>query len=274
MEIPVDWAVPQLLAFLLVVGRLSGLFLLAPVLSSKLIPVRIKVMALLVLGLTMTPFITHGVNLSRMPIDGLHFAMLMGKETLVGLALGFSIATVFASVQLAASMLDTSIGFSLANIIDPTTSNQSTVLGSFYSMVATLAFLSVQGHQAMLRGLAHSYQMIGLLEMPSFHHILVNAESLFVGLFSVGFQMASPVLVTLLMVDVVLGIVSRTVPQMNVFFVGIPLKIAVGLGAIIIGMPTFVNFFEHRVDDVASGVAVLADSSTRPNVDAKGGGAG
>ena len=257
MNIPIEWAVPQVLAFVLVVARLSGLFLLAPVFSSKQIPGRIKVMSLLVLALTMVPVVATG-NTAEIPDSGIALALLVGKETMIGLALGFAVSIIFTAVQVAASFIDTSMGFSMANLIDPMSGSQGAVFGSFYSIVATLSFLAVNGHHWMLVGFTRSFSVIGITDYPKFQQLFGNAMNIFSQLFVMAFQIAAPILVTLLLVDVVLGIVARVVPQMNVFFVGIPLKVGVGFAAIIISLPTFVHFFEGRISDIISGASVLA----------------
>src|SRR5688572_19497055 len=120
---------PHGIGFMLVIARLSGLFLLAPVFSSKQIPGRIKVMALLVLAATMTPII--GPDTKNLPLEGVDLVVMLGKETLIGFALGFAVSVVFNAVQAAAMLLDTSIGFSIAQVLDPTSGTQVSILGSF-----------------------------------------------------------------------------------------------------------------------------------------------
>jgi flagellar biosynthetic protein FliR len=256
VEIPLDIAVSQVIGFMLVVARLSGLFLIAPVFSSPMIPGRIKIMALLVLAATLTPIVAP--NAPEVPVSVLPLVLSLATETIIGLAIGFSVAIVFAAIQVGASLIDTSIGFSMANIIDPINNAQGAVLGSFYSMVATLAFLSVNGHHWLLAGFKRSFEVVQLGATPDVEQMLANVFTTFSQLFAMAFQIAAPVLVSLLLVDVVLGIVSRVVPQMNVFFVGIPLKIGVGLVAVIISLPTFTKFIEHRVSDVIAGAGVVA----------------
>jgi flagellar biosynthetic protein FliR len=255
MDIPLDIAVPQIIGFMLVVARLSGLFLIAPVFSSPMIPPRIKIMALLVLAATLTPIITPSTQ--ELPTGVFDLVIAIGIESLIGFAIGFSVAIVFSAVQVGASLIDTSIGFSMANIIDPLNNAQGAVLGSFYSLIATLTFLAVNGHHWMLAGFKRSFDVIALGTMPNMEQTLSNLFTAFGQLFAMAFQIAAPVLVTLLLVDVVLGIVSRVVPQMNVFFVGIPLKIGVGLAAVILTLPSFAAFLEQRVSDVVAGAGVL-----------------
>jgi len=264
MDIPLDFAVPQVIGFMLVIARLSGLFLIAPVFSSAMIPTRIKVMALFTLGATIAPIIS--TKSPAVPTDILALGLLMGMEVLVGLAIGFAVSIVFSAVQVGASLIDTSIGFSMATLIDPTNNAQASVLGSFYSIVATLAFLAVNGHHWLLAGFTRSYDTIALGERPDMEQMLANLFVTFGQLFALAFQIAAPVLVTLLLVDVVLGIVARVVPQMNVFFVGIPLKIGVGLVAIIISLPTFTNFVGERVSDIVAGAGVLAGTESSGEV--------
>lgn len=255
MDIPLDIAVPQVIGFMLVVARLSGLFLIAPVFSSPMIPPRIKLMALLVLAATLTPIVATANP--TVPTGILDLVLAVGTEAIVGLALGFSVSIVFSAIQVGASMIDSSIGFSMANIIDPLNNAQAAVLGSFYSLVATLCFLAVNGHHWMLAGFKRSFDTVPLGAAPDIQKMMDHLFTTFGQIFSMAFQIAAPVLVALLLVDVVLGIVARVVPQMNVFFVGIPLKIGVGLAAVIISLPTFASFLEHRVDDIVKGTSAI-----------------
>jgi len=172
MNLPVDWAIPQAVAFVLVVARMSGLFLLAPVFSSAMIPGKIKVMTLVVLSAALTPVIM--TNAATLPTDGISIAFAVGTQALVGFALGFSVAIVFASIQIGASLIDTTMGFSLANIIDPLNSAQGAVFGSFYTMVATLSFLSINGHFWILSGFVQSFHILPLGHAPDFHRLLAG----------------------------------------------------------------------------------------------------
>lgn len=266
MDIPLNWAIPQIITFMLVVGRLSGLFMIAPIFSSPMIPPRLKLMILLTLALTITPIVS-GTATQPVPTGIVELLVSMVTEILMGLALGFSVAIVFSAVQVAASFIDTSIGFSMANIIDPLSNTQATVLGSFYSIIATLIFLGIGGLHWMLAAFKESYTVIAVGQTPDFEKILDHLFTTFGTLFGMGFQIAAPVLITLLLCDVVLGIVSRVVPQMNVFFVGVPLKIGVGLLAVIIALPTFSSFFESRISDILDGAGVITGTA-RPG-DAK-----
>jgi len=262
MTVDVGWAIPQLTAFMLVVARLSGLFLLAPVFSSGMIPLRIKLMALLALGFTITPLaVGSDVSALAVPTEAFDLGVAMFKESLIGLAMGFAVSIIFTAVQVGASLIDASIGFAMANIIDPLNGSQNAIFGSFYTMVATLSFLAVNGHHWMLAGFTRSFDVVGVDEIPNFSQVYTNVFEIFSQLFLVAFQIAAPVLVTLLLVDVVLGIVARAVPQMNVFFVGLPLKIGVGLAAVVIALPSFVSFFEQRISDIVTGASVLAKAA-------------
>jgi flagellar biosynthetic protein FliR len=261
MQIPLDIALPQIIGFMLVVARLSGLFLIAPVFSSKMIPAKIKIMVLLVLAATLTPIVMS--TAPPVPDGILDLVLALGIESIIGFAIGFSVAIVFSAVQVGASLIDTSIGFSMANIIDPLNNAQASVLGSFYSLVATLAFLSVDGHHWLIAGFKRSFDTVPLGSMPRIEATMLNLFAEFGQLFTIAFQIAAPVLVTLLLVDAVLGIVARVVPQMNVFFVGIPLKIGVGLVAVIITLPTFTGFLQSRVSDVVAGASVLVGQDTQ-----------
>lgn len=261
----------QVIGFMLVAARLSGLFLIAPVFSSRMIAMKFKAMALIALTLTLSPIVMAKTPEVPTELLGLTLALLM--ESIIGFALGFAVAIVFSAVQVGASFIDTSIGFSMANIIDPLNNTQASILGSFYTLVATLIFLAINGMHWLLAGFKRSYDIVPAAGIADILAMMDNVFSSFAQLFLMAFQIAAPVLVTLLLVDVVLGIVARVVPQMNVFFVGIPLKIGVGLIAIIITLPAFSGFLERRVSDVISGASVVVakvDSSAGEVIRADG----
>ena len=127
-------------------------------------------------------------------------------------------------------------------------------------MVATLVFMAIGGPEMVIMGFVTSYQVVGLEAFPSIPGLVSEVAELFFAIFTNGFRIAAPIVVTLFLTDVVLGIVARVVPQMNVFFVGIPLKIGVAMIAIVVSMPMFMEFFGQRFEDIAAGVAVLAQA--------------
>ncbi len=224
----------QLAGFILVLARVSPLFLLAPPFSSKMVPLRAKGIVAVALAIGLAPIALHG---QHVPGDLLQIAGLALKEVLVGLGFAFALACLFAAFSTAGSILDTTVGFSFGSLIDPITGNQSGQLVQVYSMVAIAVFIAIGGEAWVIQGLARTYELVPLLEMPSLQALVAGAASEFAGILTAALEVGAPVLLALVLTDVSFGVVSRVVPQLNVFAVGFPIKIVVGLLVVGVSLP-------------------------------------
>jgi flagellar biosynthetic protein FliR len=216
----------DLLGFFLVLGRISPLFLLAPLFSSKSIPGRVRGIIAVALAIGMTPVVGHDVKVTN---DVWGLAGLMGKEILVGAAFAYTLAALFAALEVAGSFLDTLIGFSFGGLVDPITGNQSAVLARMYSLIGVLIFIAIGGDTWVIQGLARTYEVIGIDEMPDIDVMVAGAGHAFAAVFLAAIQVAGPIILALILTDAAFGVVSRVVPQLNVFAVGFPAKVTVGL---------------------------------------------
>jgi flagellar biosynthesis protein FliR len=233
-----DQALTEVLGFLLVVCRVGGLFVLAPGFSASMIPSRIKLMLAMALSLALMPIAVHG---QTVPLDAGAYAMLMLKELGVGLIFAFPMALVGAAVQAGASLLDTLIGFSFSSILDPVNNQQTAILGQFYSLFAVLVLLMSGGDHIMIEGLGASYRALPITAYPHIGALTSGALNAFAQVWVIGLEIAAPVLVALVITDAAIGLVSRAVPQMNVFVVGMPAKILVGMTVVAATLPFVSN---------------------------------
>jgi flagellar biosynthetic protein FliR len=224
----------QTAGFILVLARVSPLFLLAPVFSSKMLPARARGIAAVAISFGLAPWALHGHHVT---LDVMQLAGLVAKELLVGLSYAFALGAVFAAVSVAGSMLDTAMGFSYGSLIDPITGNQSQMLSQLYAMVGILVFIAIDGDHWMIEGLARSYQLVPIDKFPSVGAIVGGADKAFVSIFASALELAAPVLIAVLITDTAMGIVARIMPQLNVFAVGFPAKIAVGLLIMGVSLP-------------------------------------
>jgi flagellar biosynthetic protein FliR len=224
----------QVAGFMLVLGRIGPLFALAPLFSSNMIPGRAKGMCALALTLGIAPI---ALGKREIPLDILGYTELMLKEILVGLAYAFALGALFAAVSTAGSFLDTLIGFSYGALVDPVTGNQSAVLTQAYILVGILVLIAIGGDQLMIKGLARSYDLVPLLDSPSLPALASGAQSAFAQVFLSAIELAAPVVLAIIITDAAFGMVSRVVPQLNVFAVGFPAKVAVGLVMIGVSLP-------------------------------------
>lgn len=169
------------------------------------------------------------LDLPLLEIDNMYIFLIL-KEALVGLFIGFLAYLLLSAIQTAGGFIDFQMGFALANVIDPQTGAQSPLTGQFLYIISLLFLLSVNGHHLLLDGIFYSYQYVPL-DQPWIAFGNANMAEYMVKAFSrmfvIAFQMAIPVVSCLFLVDVALGILARTFPQLNVFVVGLPLKIGV-----------------------------------------------
>lgn len=206
-----------------------------PVLGGLNVPAIVKVLFSLLLSLTLFPLLKNGVDATIISWQQLIFYVM--KEALVGLILSYTSYFFFWSIQIASEIISTSLGISAAQLFNPTIGAQVTPIDNFFYAMAVLFFLLVNGHHIFLTGLVQSYDIIPVykwsLTAGSFTEIALIAKDI-VGL---GLQLAAPVLVSILLINISLAIVGRAVPQINVLVTSMPVNILLGLGVLLISMP-------------------------------------
>jgi len=192
-------------------------------------------------------------------LDG-YYLFLLIKEIFVGLALGFTAALLLYAVQVAGAFIDFQMGFALANVMDPQTGAQVPMIGHFKYTMALLFLLIVDGHHLMLDGVMKSFQLVPV-ELISFsfknEEIARFMSTLFLQMFLIAMQIALPVVGALFLVDVALGILAKTVPQMNIFAVGFPVKIFAGFMMLILVMPIFFFVLQSLFEKILVSMAEL-----------------
>ena len=213
-------------AFILVLARVSPLFVLAPMFSSKLVPARVRGIVAVALAIGLSPVVAKGVTL---PTGVMDVTWLVLKEMLVGGAFAFAVGGLAAALSTAGSFIDTSIGFSYGSLVDPLNGAQSTVLSQAYALVGMLEFIAIGGDGWVVQGLARTYDMVGLDQAPQLGRLVAGVDAVFGSILISAMEVAGPVLLALILTDAAFGVVSRVVPQLNVFAVGFPAKIVVGL---------------------------------------------
>jgi flagellar biosynthetic protein FliR len=199
---------------------------LAPIFGSGMVPVQAKIGLGFLISFIIFPIVSR--DFPPIPPDLVMFAGLIIKEFLVGALLGLVGAVIFAAVQISGQIFGMQIGFGIVNVIDPLSDLQISVLGQFEFIVAILLFIAVGGHQLLILAITNSYTYIpmGAFHMSSALNDQITGilDKMFVVGYKVGFTMISRIFIINAM-----GIIARTVPQMNIFIVGLPLNIFVGL---------------------------------------------
>lgn len=239
---------PNITVFLLILVRVSAFFIAMPFFSYRTIPAiqRIGLAALLSYMMYFT------FDIGSFEVNG-EYILLILKEAMVGLVIGLLGAIIMSAIQMAGGFIDFQMGFAIANVIDPQTGAQSPLLGQFFNILSFLLLLTLNGHHLLLDGIFYSYQFIPMDTGWNFGseafagHIMET----FGAVFAIAFQMSVPVVAVLFLVDLALGIVARTVPQLNIFVVGFPIKIGVSFIVLFIMMGVMIavmkNLFEFMI---------------------------
>jgi flagellar biosynthesis protein FliR len=241
----------QTAGFILVLARISPLFVLAPIFSSKMIPARAKGVAAVALAIGMAPVAMRGID-KKVPTDVFPLAELAVKELMIGLAFAFAVAIVINALSIAGNFLDTLVGFSFGAVVDPITGNNSPVISQLYGLIGVMIFIAIGGDGWMIRGLAETYDLVPLLAFPSLGALVGGANAAFVSIFVSALQIAAPVLIAVVITDAAFGIVSRVSPQMNVFAVGMPAKIIIAFLIIGASLPFVVGFLDDSLKTAIS----------------------
>jgi len=234
----------ELAGFILVLARVTPLFVLAPMFSSKMIPPRVRGIAAVGISIGLAPLALHG---QHVPADALALAGLVLEGLLVGFSFAFSMAVLFAAVETAGSLVDVVSGFSYGSLINPLSGDRSAVMSQFYALFGTAIFLIIGGDAWMLRGLGRTFQLVPLTSAPQITSLVAGAEQVFSTVFTSALEIAAPVLIALLITDVAFGVVSRVVPQLNVFAVGFPTKVAVALLVVGASLPFVANWISNQL---------------------------
>ena len=235
----------QLVGFGLVIARLVPLFIFAPLFSSKMLPLRVRGIIAVALAMGLAPLALAG---EQVPLDAMAILGLIVKELLVGLVFAFVIGMLFQALNVAGTIVDTLIGFSFGASVDPITGNQGTVIAQVYGVMGVMVFIAINGDALLIRGFAETFALVPLLEMPNLDRLLDGAISSFVGIFSAAIQICAPVLLALVLTDVAFGLVTKVVPQMNVFSMGMPTKVLVGLVIFAASLPFVAGYITDELE--------------------------
>ena len=224
--------VPLVITVFLVFIRFSTLMLMSPLFAIAQVPVQIRVFLLLFLSLILT--LSLGLSL---PVASLSFPQLIYYglfELVIGAAMAFGLFAAFAAFSFGGRILDFQMGFGVASLIDPATDQQAPLMGTFLNMLGVMVFFLVDGHHLVLKGLAYS-----LSQYPPGHLVQFTLGTIvtqFGAMFVYAIMLVAPVVFTILMIDVAMAVAARTMPQVNMFIVMLPLKILVGLVVLMLSL--------------------------------------
>jgi flagellar biosynthesis protein FliR len=246
-------ALPQFEAFLVLVSRIGGLLAALPVLSGRTVPMKVKIALVLVLGAALAPVI----RVPPVPYDPVLLAAGLAGEMAVGLTIGRAVRLFFGALELAGEMIGVQMGFGVVQLFDPTTAHQTPLMGQYFTLLASLVFLSLNAHMLAVATIVSSYEAI-----PAFGASLPAALGddvvhLSQQMFTIGLKLAAPVLITILLLNILLAMLGRAVSQINVFVLSFPITIAGGLVVMGLAMPFTVSLLAGEIERLQMAIDAL-----------------
>jgi len=213
--------------FIFVFVRVGAILISLPFFGSGNVPARLKTGLAFLVSLIAYPLIKFDGII--FPTGLFPLSIALASEVFIGLIIGYASRLVFAGVQMAGHLVGFQMGFGIVYVIDPSTSSQVSVTSQFENILAMLIFLSINAHHWFLKGIVESFSLVPLL---GFHFTGAVANimiDIFKNVFIIGIKLGAPVIAALFFTTIALGLVARTVPQINVFIIGFPLQIGIGL---------------------------------------------
>ena len=242
--------------FALIFSRYLGIFFLTPIFSSQVIFYQAKILIALSLTAITMPVVLSFYQPIYPTSDLLVLVKIM-SELSVGLFMGMAVFLVFAAVQLGGQIIDMGMGFRIANVVDPFSGINSPVIGQFKNILLTLIFLAVNGHLYLVRHLYESFEIIppGRVNFSSqlWQYFFRRSADMFL----LAVKIALPIAGAIFFIDIILAFLARSVPQMNLFVIGLPVKIMAGLILLYVLMPVLNNYYSEIIMNVINEIPAL-----------------
>jgi len=226
--------------------RIAGLLMTAPVIGTRTVPVRIRIMLAIAITVVIFPVIPKVPNIDPISAEGIFISV---QQVITGMSMGLSMRVVFIALEIAGQAIGQLMGLMMASMVDPTNGNQVPIIGQFYLLLATLLFISVDGHLMMIRVLAESFNSLpigiaGISTSTAWEFVTWTGTIL-----KTGVVIALPAMVSLLIVNLSFGVMTRSAPQLNIFAVGFPIMIILGILIIFFNLSSFVPHMMEMFDD-------------------------
>ncbi len=239
----------QIIAFALVLLRVIAFVVAMPVIGSQTVPVHVKVLFSMVLSFLLFP-VLHFQNADLIRISD-QVVFLAIRELFIGLFLGYLMRLFFYAITIAGDIIGISSGAGQAQIFNPAMGTQSTVFEQLYSVIATLFFFGLNGHHIFIQGLAKSFELVAIADVAikaqAFATIAIGFQEILV----IGVKLAAPVMISVLLTNLAMGVLGRAVPQMNVMVTSMQVTFLVTLFVLIVTVPFFVDQLEYILRTMA-----------------------
>ena len=239
----------NVILFIIVLSRLSGFFMTAPLFSTYPIPTQVKIWMCATIAFLIYPFLAAQSNII-LPTSIPTLACFIALEFSVGFLLGYIANIVFMGVQLSGHVISTQMGLSIADALDPATGSKAPALGTLYVYIISLIFLSINAHHYLFATIYQSFTAIPVgnefVFSPAFVHQMVVMVS---SLFAIAIKVVMPLFAIMFAVEVLMAVVAKAMPQMNIFMVSLPFKIIVGLVLVLIFLSPTVSYMTSLIEE-------------------------
>ena len=229
-QTPAVWA-----TYLLIACRVTTILMIVPIFGGRSVPAPVKIGLSLLISLILLPLALGraAAPSEEMPV----YLTLVARELLIGALIGFAVLLVFTALQAAGHIVGLQMGFSLANVVNPLTADHASLIDQFYALLAALVFFAMNGHHALIIAIQQSFDLAPVgsagLGLPPAPVMLAWGRDVF----SIAARISLPTVAALLLADVAMAVIARSVPQLNVFVVGMPAKVAVAFIMLIVTIP-------------------------------------
>lgn len=257
--VPIQSIADKAPVFLLVLFRIAGIMVFAPLLGAASIPFSIKTLIVLVLSAAVFPLLDMSTLTVQTAITKSFITLGIGvaREMLIGLVMGFMIMLMFVGIQVGAELISQQMALSLAQISDPLSNSNTDILTKFYLMTATLIYVLMNGHLILIGSLIQTFDTIPLLSASFDRDILDMMLSLLNASFMLGIRFAGPAVAAIFLATIALGFVSRTMPQLNILAAGFPIRILLALILLIASFGSVCGLFQDSIVNVLSSLGQL-----------------
>ena len=230
-----EYWLDQFHLFLLILLRVSALLIVTPIFGHRNYLARAKIGLAFMISLILFPVLSSSPF--QVPEGVVPYALMMAREVVMGLVLGFAVLLFFVGVQFAGQLAGLQMGFGIVEVIDPQSTSQISIIGQFLNLLAVLILLAINGHHMILRALVRSFELVPLGRVEVKGAVIQKLILLSSQVFAIAIQISAPVVVALFLISIALGILARTVPQMNVFIVGFPVQLSAGMAVLMLALP-------------------------------------
>lgn len=238
--------IEKLLGFAMVLTRISAFFIVLPVFSWKSIPVRIKAAMTLLLTVFFSMITPFAIDCRQ--VSALKAVLLIANEASYGLALGLVVVVIFSVVKFSGRIIERQMGLAMAEVLDPLTGERGQPLGTLLEMVFIILFLSANGHHLFLLIISRSYETFPAGSIPTMPVLVCGIIKASSTMFVASLRLAAPLLAAFLVLMVVLAVLARMVPEMNILFISLPVRVGLGLLMAAIFVPFIEGFVAEFAD--------------------------